>query len=220
LKHLSEERCLRVNRRSVMKLSVDISRDGCQSAPSILNLTVATAPRRLTTTGQPTVDTNCALSQFAWRDTGANSIHHPDRSLRIHLVTSLPRHKVPETPREGVLKISNLVFGNPAGRKPGSRNQLSEEVICALLRDFRQHGQKAIARVRETQPGVYLKVLALLVPKQHKVEMANAITGLTDTQLDLMIEDLQRRIERRASGAKLIEAEAVEVEPQDEPDPP
>ena len=67
---------------------------------------------------------------------------------------------------------------------------MSEEVICALLRDFRQHGQKAIARVRETQPGTYLKVMALLVPREHKVEMANAITGLTDTQLDLMIEDL------------------------------
>jgi hypothetical protein len=101
----------------------------------------------------------------------------------------------------------------PAGRKPGSRNALSEEVICTLLRDFRQHGQRAVARVRETQPAAYLKVLALLVPKEHKVEMANAITGLTDTQLDLMIEDLQRRIERRANGAKLIEAEAVEVEP-------
>ena len=35
--------------------------------------------------------------------------------------------------------------GNPAGRVRGSRNALSEEVICALLRDFRQHGQKAIA---------------------------------------------------------------------------
>src|SRR5262245_57288357 len=56
----------------------------------------------------------------------------------------------------------------------GSRNALSEEVICALLRDFRQHGQKAIARVRETHPAAYLKVLALLVPKEHKVEMANA----------------------------------------------
>src|SRR5215510_10178613 len=104
------------------------------------------------------------------------------------------------------------VSGNPVGRKPGSRNALSEEVICALLRDFRQHGQKAIARVRETHPAAYLKVLALLVPKEHKVEMANAITGLTDTQLDLMMEDLLCRIERRASGAKLIEAEGVEVE--------
>src|SRR5215467_12461406 len=94
--------------------------------------------------------------------------------------------------------------GNPAGRLRGSRNKLTEEVICALLRDFRQHGQKAVARVRQTQPGTYLKVLALLIPREHKVEMANAITGLTDTQLDLMIEDLQRRIERSASGGKLI----------------
>ena len=30
------------------------------------------------------------------------------------------------------------VSGNPAGRTRGSRNALSEEVICALLRDFRQ----------------------------------------------------------------------------------
>jgi hypothetical protein len=35
----------------------------------------------------------------------------------------------------------------PAGRLRGSRNRLSEGVICALLRDFREHGQKAIARV-------------------------------------------------------------------------
>src|SRR5262245_19556562 len=106
--------------------------------------------------------------------------------------------------------------GNPAGRKPGSRNRLSEEVICALLRDFRQHGQKAIARVRETQPGTYLKVLAMVLPKQHKVEMANAITGLTDTELELMIEDLQKRIEGRKERMlpPLIEQEAVDVEPE------
>src|SRR6516164_954862 len=53
--------------------------------------------------------------------------------------------------------------GNPAGRVRGSRNKLSEEVICALLRDFREHGQKAIAKVRRTQPAAYLKVLALLI---------------------------------------------------------
>jgi hypothetical protein len=33
------------------------------------------------------------------------------------------------------------------GRK---RNKLSEEVICALLPDFRQHGQKAVAQVCRT----------------------------------------------------------------------
>src|SRR6516162_6422318 len=39
--------------------------------------------------------------------------------------------------------------GNPLGRLRGSRNKLSEAVICALLRDFRLHGQKAVARVRQ-----------------------------------------------------------------------
>jgi len=29
--------------------------------------------------------------------------------------------------------------GNPAGRLRGSRNKLSEAVICALLRDFSNH---------------------------------------------------------------------------------
>ena len=66
------------------------------------------------------------------------------------------------------------VSGNPAGRLRGSRNKLSEEVICALLRDFREHGQKAIAKVRRTQPAAYLKVLALLVPREHKVEYSNS----------------------------------------------
>src|SRR5262249_49061712 len=48
--------------------------------------------------------------------------------------------------------------GNPAGRLRGSRNRLSEAVISALLRDFSKHGEKAIAKVRRTQPAAYLKV--------------------------------------------------------------
>src|SRR5262249_21248151 len=66
-------------------------------------------------------------------------------------------------------------FGNPAGRLRGSRNRLSEAVICALLRDFEEHGEKAIAKVRRTQPAAYLKVLALLVPREHKVEHRNPL---------------------------------------------
>jgi hypothetical protein len=41
------------------------------------------------------------------------------------------------------------------------------------LRDFRLHGQKAVARVRQTQPAAYLKILALLIPREHKVEHSN-----------------------------------------------
>jgi hypothetical protein len=45
-----------------------------------------------------------------------------------------------------------LSAGNPAGRMRSSRNKLSEAVICALLRDFSKHGEKAIAKVLRTQP--------------------------------------------------------------------
>jgi hypothetical protein len=43
-------------------------------------------------------------------------------------------------------------------------------VICALLRDFSKHGEKAIAKVRRTQPAAYLKICALLAPKEMKLE--------------------------------------------------
>jgi hypothetical protein len=36
--------------------------------------------------------------------------------------------------------------GNVAGRKPGSRNRLSEEIISSFLRDWRKHGDKALRR--------------------------------------------------------------------------
>jgi len=82
--------------------------------------------------------------------------------------------------------------GNPAGRLRGSRNKLSEAVVCALLRDFSRHGEKAIARVRQTQPGVYLKVLALLIPKQDKLEHSNTIKEMSDEELEGSIAILRR----------------------------
>ena len=87
---------------------------------------------------------------------------------------------------------------------------MSEAVICALLRDFREHGQRAIEKVRQTQPGAYLKVLALLVPREHKIEHSNAVSELSDEQLEAMIEHIKSSLERRAAGdkAKVIEGTA------------
>jgi Family of unknown function (DUF5681) len=101
------------------------------------------------------------------------------------------------------------VSGNPAGRTRGSRNKLSEEVVCALLRDFRQHGQKAVARVRQTQPAAYLKILALLIPREHKVEHSNLLKELSDEQLEAMIEYIETSLAAQAGGpVKVIEATA------------
>ena len=102
--------------------------------------------------------------------------------------------------------------GNPAGRTRGSRNKLSEELICALLRDFRQHGQKAVARVRQTQPAAYLKILALLVPREHKVEHSNLIKSLSDQELEAMIEYLKTSLEAQAGGSIRVIEGTIEPE--------
>ena len=87
-----------------------------------------------------------------------------------------------------------------------ARNKLSEEVICALLRDFREHGQKAIAKVRREQPGVYLRVLALLCPREHQVQHSNPLKDLTDEQLEAMIEYIETSLAAQAGGpVKVIE---------------
>src|SRR5262249_50558061 len=98
--------------------------------------------------------------------------------------------------------------GNPAGGPVGSRHrqQLNGEVIAALLRDFRHGGPKAIERVRRAQPAAYLKILALLCPREHTIEHTNLIKSLSDQELEGMIEYLQTMLEAQAGGpVKVIE---------------
>jgi hypothetical protein len=95
---------------------------------------------------------------------------------------------------------------------------LTEAVVCALLRDFSKHGEKAIAEVRRTQPAAYLKVLALLVPKEHRLEHSNALSRLSDEMLADMIADLEERLARCAEEAKVIEGQAIDVPALPAPD--
>src|SRR5262249_43360610 len=106
-----------------------------------------------------------------------------------------------------------MLEGNPAGRLRGSRNRLSEAVICALLRDFSKHGEKAIAKVRRTQPAAYLKILALLVPREHKVEHGNPLKEMTTEQIERGIELVKELIAKRdaAANAKVVEGTAETV---------
>jgi hypothetical protein len=114
--------------------------------------------------------------------------------------------------------------GNPAGAPVGSRHrqQLNGEFIAALLRDFRQGGPKAIERVRRTQPAAYLKILALLMPREHKVEHRNLMANLTDEELEAAIEAIQKMLAEQAENAKVIEGtvEPVALPAPTEPEPP
>lgn len=61
--------------------------------------------------------------------------------------------------------------GNPAGRKPGSRNRLSENFLKAMADDFDEHGVEAIQKVRQDDPAKYLTVVAQLVPKETDINV-------------------------------------------------
>ena len=51
-----------------------------------------------------------------------------------------------------------------------------------------------------------MKILALLVPREHKVEHSNPIKDLTDEQLEAMIEYIKTSLEAQAGGpVKVIE---------------
>jgi hypothetical protein len=58
----------------------------------------------------------------------------------------------------------------------------------ALLLNFRHEGKKAIEKVARNQPAVYLKILALLVPREMKLEHSGGVKSMTDEQLEAGIE--------------------------------
>jgi hypothetical protein len=82
----------------------------------------------------------------------------------------------------------------------------------ALLLNFRHEGKRAIEKVAREQPASYLKILALLVPREHKVEYSNSLKNWTDEELEAGIDLVKQMLESRtaASGA-VIEGTAETV---------
>src|SRR5215468_4902184 len=91
--------------------------------------------------------------------------------------------------------------GNPHGNRHHTRHLLNQEFMQALLLNFRHEGKKAIEKVARNQPGVYLKILALLVPRELKIEQNQSVKAMTDEQLEEAIEILETMIAARAGEA-------------------
>jgi len=108
---------------------------------------------------------------------------------------------------ESAMTFRQGVSGNPHGNRHRTRHLLNQEFMQALLLNFRHQGKKAIEKVAREQPASYLKILALLVPREHKVEHSNPLKELTDEQLEAMIEYVETLLAAQAGGpAKVIEA--------------
>src|SRR6516162_5121026 len=56
---------------------------------------------------------------------------------------------------------------------------VNKAFLEALAEDFRQGGPEAIAKVRKYQPAAYMKICALLVPREMKLEHSAGVKGMT-----------------------------------------
>jgi histidinol dehydrogenase len=86
-----------------------------------------------------------------------------------------------------------------------SRHALNADTIREMHLAFRRGGRKAIEKVMRNQPAVFLKLLVLLVPREHKVEHSNPIKDMTDEQLEQAIEFIEKMLAAQAENTKVIE---------------
>jgi hypothetical protein len=93
-----------------------------------------------------------------------------------------------------------------------TRRSFNKDFLLALAADFRKHGAAAIEKVRKQQPAAYMKICALLVPREMKVEHRNAIKAMSDEQIEAAIEVIQTMLDQRAGeGTKVIEGTAETI---------
>jgi hypothetical protein len=100
--------------------------------------------------------------------------------------------------------------GNPGGSPEATRRAFNKRFLLDLAEDWQQHGREVFKRVRRESPASYLKVCAMLVPKEVKLEHStSAIKAMTDEQIEQAIEAIQNMLAAQAGeAAKVIEGTA------------
>jgi len=80
--------------------------------------------------------------------------------------------------------------------KGGSRNALGEQLLAALCADFEMYGVDAIARVREDDPAVYLRVIVQAAPQALMTQDAK-LDELSDDELAAYLRIVREALQGR-----------------------
>jgi flagellar motor component MotA len=93
-----------------------------------------------------------------------------------------------------------------------TRRSFNKDFLLALAADFKKHGAAAIEKVRKTQPATYMKICALLVPREMQIEHSSTIKQMSDEQIEEAIAAIKAMLAAQAGEtAKVIEGEAEVV---------
>jgi hypothetical protein len=110
-------------------------------------------------------------------------------------------------------KFAKGYSGNPGGSPEATRRAFNKRFLTDLARDWEQHGPEVFERVRRESPAAYLKVCALLVPREMKLEHSGGLKAMSDEQLEQAIHLLREAIAKRdaAASANVIDGQAEVV---------
>jgi len=99
--------------------------------------------------------------------------------------------------------------GNPGGSLEATRRSFNKDFLLALAADFKKHGAAAIEKVRRHQPAAYMKICALLVPREMQIERSGGVKAMTEDQIVDAIAAIEGFLARRSEeAAKVIEGTA------------
>jgi hypothetical protein len=137
------------------------------------------------------------------------------RAARPTSFLSVPPNVYVGPPGRGTFQFQIFILGNPGGSPEATRRAFNKRFLLDLAEDWQQHGREVFKRVRRESPASYLKVCAMLVPKELKMEHSGGVKAMTDEQIERSIEIIKQMIAEREAGAsaKLIEGKALDVVP-------
>jgi len=79
---------------------------------------------------------------------------------------------------------------------------------------FKRGGKQAINKVMKNNPAMFLKLLALLVPRELQVEHSGGVKAMTDEQIERGIEVIKQILAGREAGAIFVLPPNVYVAPR------
>jgi hypothetical protein len=120
-----------------------------------------------------------------------------------------PEHNTARTNGRINGRFAPGVSGNPGGSPEATRRAFNKRFLLDLAEDWQQHGREVFKRVQRESPASYLKVCAMLIPKELQVEHSGGVKAMSDEQLERSIELIKELLAARAGEeAKVIEESA------------
>ena len=92
------------------------------------------------------------------------------------------------------------VSGNTGGAGGRARRELNNDTIREMHAAFRRCGRAAIDKVMRNQPGLFLRLLILLVPRELEVTQSGSLKQMSDEQLEQGIAAIQEMLAKRESS--------------------